>query len=147
MTQSRKLKLKAWVPREYSEQYRIFAWAKLHESRHPELKLLHASMNGAAMKSPQQAMTAKQAGMKNGVPDICLPVPTDRNDAADKFPFTCPGLYIELKRADGKGKVSLEQQWWLDQLNAQGYKAVVCHGADAAIKVIADYLGMTEDGR
>ena len=39
-----------------------------------------------------------------------------------------------------KGVVSKEQQDWIDELNKQGYLAVVCYGFDSAVCVIAEYL-------
>jgi len=48
------------------------------------------------------------------------------------------GLYIEVKAIDDRIRPS--QQEWIDKLAAQGYKAVVCFGAEDAIEVIADYI-------
>jgi hypothetical protein len=61
---------------------------------------------------------------------MCLPVPAGRHH----------GLYIELK-AQG-GRVSDEQKEWIAALRAQGYRAEVCVGADAAWGVICEYLGI-----
>ena len=49
------------------------------------------------------------------------------------------GLYIEMKRKKG-GKESSEQKEWREYLISQGYKAVVCKGADEAIAAIKEYL-------
>ncbi len=49
------------------------------------------------------------------------------------------GLYIELKRQKG-GTVSETQKSWITALAEQGYKAVVCRGADEAIGTIKEYL-------
>ena len=67
--------------------------------------------------------------MKPGVPDLCLPVARGGYH----------GLYIELKRAVG-GILSDEQKWWIDELKSQGYAAIVCHGAEEAIRTIKEYL-------
>lgn len=114
------------VPTEYEEQRDIFLWS--NASNKKELKLLHASLNGVRL-TIGQSMKAKRSGMKKGVPDLFLPIP--RHDYH--------GLFIELKRAKG-GTVSKEQKQWLNDLNEQGYLAVVCKGADEAIKTITDYL-------
>ena len=62
----------------------------------------------------------KAAGLKSGVPDICLPV------ANNGF----HGLYIELKF--GKNKATKAQEEYMAMLNAQGYKTAVCYGAEEA---------------
>lgn len=49
------------------------------------------------------------------------------------------GLFIELKTV--KGKPTALQQTWLNRLNKQGYKAVVCYGFDEAKEAIKGYLG------
>ena len=68
--------------------------------------------------------------MKPGVPDLCIPV------AKKGF----HGLYIEMKKERG-GSLTQHQINWLDLLNAEGYKAVCCHGSEKAIQVIEDYFG------
>ena len=113
---------------EYQEQVIVFQWANLHLNRYPELELLHASLNGVKL-TIGQAMKAKRSGMIKGVPDISLPI--KRGEYS--------GLYIELKRIKG-GVVSKEQKRWLALLAEQGFRAVVCNGADSAIAEIKTYL-------
>ena len=67
-------------------------------------------------------------GVKAGVPDICLPVA--RNGYH--------GLYIELKA--GKNTATQNQKRWLNFLNSQGYKAVICYGWQTAKDEIVNYL-------
>lgn len=80
----------------------------------------------------------KQTGqLQKGVPDIFIPVPAGGYH----------GLWIEMKREVG-GVLSCEQRKWLDRLNADGYRAIVAKGADAAVEQIKEYLGGThEEGR
>ncbi len=111
------------------EQTCFFRWAAMESGAHPELKLLHAIPNGGK-RSKSEAGRMKAAGVKAGVPDMCLPVAREG----------CHGLYIELKRRDG-GRVSPEQASWMEALARQGYKAVLCHGWDAAREEIQRYLG------
>lgn len=118
---------------EEQEQILVFAWARLHENAWPELRLLHHIPNGGK-RTKSEAARFKRAGVKAGVPDICLPV------SRQGF----HGLYVELKAE--KGKVSDHQANWLYALQQQGYQAVVCYGADAAIGAIKEYLGITRDG-
>lgn len=115
------------APDEHAEQVVVIQWAALLEGQYPALRWLHSTQNGL-YTALSQAKRAKAAGLKRGVPDLCLPV------AAGGY----HGLWIELKTATGK--VSPEQREWLAGLTAQGYRAVVCRGADAAIKELLAYL-------
>ena len=94
----------------------------------PELNLLYHIPN-EGKRSVKTGARMKAEGLKKGVPDVCLPVARGG----------CHGLYIELKRQRG-GTVSELQKEWITALTEQGYKAVVCRGADEAIKVIKEYL-------
>jgi len=96
--------------------------------QHPELGLLHASLNGARV-SWKTAKKQKQEGMKAGVPDLELPVP--------RYPFH--GLYIEMKRLTG-GTVASEQRQWIDLLRLQGYRCEICCGYKEALAVLTEYI-------
>jgi len=113
---------------ENQEQALLFEWSALMEHKHPELKLLFAIPNGG-YRPPKTAAILKATGVKSGVPDICLPVPRGEHHS----------LYIELKRRKG-GSLSVNQRKWLKALNEQGHKAVVCKGADEAMRTIVRYL-------
>lgn len=113
---------------ENQEQAALFEWASMSEGRHPELKLLHSIPNGG-YRPPRTAAILKATGVKAGVPDICLPV------ARGGF----YGLYIEMKREKG-GSLSASQRVWLNRLDKQGYRAVVCKGFEAARAEILNYL-------
>lgn len=67
----------------------------------------------------------KRLGLKRGVPDILIFDPPP-NDAAI-------GVAIEMKRRKG-GATSKEQREWLEKLDARGWAAFVCLGADQAIE-------------
>ena len=99
------------VPLEDAEQRIIFQWAAMETAAHPELGLLYAIPNGGKR-------AIKTAVARNGY----------------------HGLYIELKRQKG-GTVSETQKSWITALAGQGYKAVVCKGAEEAIGTIKNYLG------
>jgi hypothetical protein len=120
---------------EHGHQAAIFCWAQ--QSGIEELKWLFAVPNGfygtAAQKSKMKA-----EGLRPGVPDIWLPVPMrfmDDNGVRNNY---C-GLVIELKV--GKNKPSTEQQEWIDYLNDNGYRAIVCYGWESARDTILMYLG------
>lgn len=116
------------VPLEDTEQRIIFQWAAMETAACPELGLLYAIPNGGK-RAIKTAIALKAQGVKSGVPDMCLPVSRGGYH----------GLYIELKRQKG-GTVSETQKSWITALAEQGYKAVVCRGAEEAIKVIKEYL-------
>ena len=116
------------VPLEDAEQRIIFRWAAMETAAHPELGLLYAIPNGGK-RAIKTAIALKAQGVKSGVPDMCLPVARGGYH----------GLYIELKRQKG-GVVSETQKSWITALAEQGYKAVVCRGADEAIRTIKEYL-------
>lgn len=72
----------------------------------------------------------KAEGMQPGFPDMLI---FDAPPADDAF----IGVAIEMKRADGKGKVTELQQDWLIALAARGWKTKVCHGAVDAMRFLA----------
>ncbi|RJX19015.1 MAG: VRR-NUC domain-containing protein [Desulforudis sp.] len=113
---------------EHREQRALMAWAGWHEYGRPELRLLFAIPNGGH-RHPAVAGKLKAEGVKAGVPDLCLPVPKNGYH----------GLFIEMKAPDGRATPS--QKAWQRLLTAYGYRAEVCHGFEAARKVIEDYLG------
>ena len=115
---------------EYEDQVAIFEWAAGMEFTWPCLKLLFGSLMGAKLP-PKYLNKYKKAGMKTGKPDINLPVPMGGY---------C-GLWIELKRIDGKPpKKGSEQDIMLKNLAIVGNAVYACKGSAAAIRIIDDYL-------
>lgn len=112
---------------EHQHAKKVAQWAKIHACKYPELELLYAIPNGG-QRHIAVAAKLKAEGVKRGVPDYCLPVARGRYN----------GLYLELK-APG-GRVTVEQNWWIDKLEDQGYAAGVCYGADEAIRILETYL-------
>lgn len=115
------------IPYEEEEQTELFSWAAAQESVHPELRLMFHIPNGGK-RGKAEAARFKAAGVKAGVPDICLPVARRGFHA----------LYIELKAMDGRP--SLEQNEWMIALLKQGNYAQTCYGFDSAIRLILWYL-------
>jgi hypothetical protein len=72
----------------------------------------------------------KAEGVKKGVPDLFLPL------AKNGF----NGLFIEMK-VEG-GRASKEQTEWIEKLNANGYRAVICVGYKSAIEELKNYAGI-----
>lgn len=115
------------IQHEAQIQTMLFQWAKLHEYLYPELRLLYHCPNGGS-RDAVECYHLKQQGVRAGVPDLILPV------ARGQY----YGLYLEVK-AEG-GRLQDSQKQWLDELNRQGYKAIVCYGFDEAKTAIEEYL-------
>ena len=118
------------VPTEAQEQKALFEWARYSRSKYPALSLMYHIPN-EAKRTPWGGREQVDMGLRKGVPDICLPVPSRQYTA----------LYIEMKRRKG-GRVSEEQRGWLAALNRVGCKAVVCRGWEEARDEIMQYLRM-----
>ena len=112
---------------EESEQIALINWCNLNICKYPQLELIYHVPNGGK-RNKTEAKRLKYAGVKKGVPDLCLPVSNNKYN----------GLYIEMKY--GKNKATKEQKEWIDKLNKQGYLAVVCNGFDEAKETIETYL-------
>lgn len=119
-------------PLEAVEQAELVSW---YDSTYSAMKgLLFMIPNGTHLAgSPKQraiqAGRLKAQGQRNGVPDLFLPVAASGHH----------GLFIEMKRRKG-GQVSPKQVKWCEYLNAAGYRAVICKGADEAKEAIKCYL-------
>ena len=115
------------VPSETQEQIALFEWADLQCNRYPELRLMfHVPNEGK--RSVVLGRQMKRMGLKQGVPDVILPVPKGRYH----------GLAIEMKSL--KGRPTGLQLNWIENLRAVGWRAEVCHGCMEAIEVIRAYL-------
>jgi len=127
---------------EHHLQVALFNWARFHEEKYPILGLLFAIPNGGH-RHITVAKKMKAEGVKAGVPDICLPVPTMR--PKDEFGelFMIPGLFIEMKY--GSNKPTKNQKRWLKSLEEQGYKTAVCYSDQEAKELIVNYLGLPLD--
>jgi hypothetical protein len=118
---------------EHDEQAALIRWAKVQTPRLPALRLLFAVPNGG-QRHAATAARLKAEGVRPGVPDVCLPVPSG--------PYH--GLFIELKRPKRPGKPAGrptdEQLWWLGELQAVGYCCGLAYGWDEARALIEAYL-------
>lgn len=109
------------------EQVAFIQWATLQQGVYPELRWLFHIPNGG-YRSKATAARLKAAGVKAGVPDLCLPVPKG----------TYHGLYIEMKY--GKNKPTTTQKEWLEHLSGVGYCTAVCYSCEEAIAEIKKYI-------
>lgn len=112
---------------EEQEQIVVMHWAEMFAAGRPELELLFHIPNGGK-RSKSEAARFKAAGVCPGIPDLFLPVARGGYH----------GLWIEMKAKDGR--VSPAQRDMMGRLSAQGYRCVVCFGADEAIAQITEYL-------
>lgn len=127
---------------EDDEQEALFIWARKWEGRIPVLRLLHmipngartpSSYNQAGKRTSKEGAKLVRMGLKRGVPDVSLPVPTG----------IFHGCYVELKRRiQSKSTTSDEQKTWIADLRANGYRAEIVYGWEQARDVILDYLGV-----
>ena len=117
-------------PLESEEQQTVFEWARWNEKRYPDLaRLLHIPNGG--LRNVVVAAQLKAQGTRKGFPDIMLPTSRHGYHA----------LVIELKRQKGaKPSIEPEQKEWIAYLDAQGWCAVVCYGAEEAIEKLEWYL-------
>ena len=117
-------KTKPPVYKERHEQRMFVKWFYLqyHSQK------LAAFVNGFK-RTPLQSQLLIYDGMLPGIPDIVILAPRGQYGA----------LFIEMKRSKG-GIVSEAQEAVIAHLNANGYKACVCEGFDAARKVTTEYM-------
>lgn len=124
------MRREVYQPTEEQEQVAVFQWAELMMNRYPDLRwLIHIPNGGYRAKS--EAVRFKRAGVKKGVSDLFLPV------ARNGF----HGIWIEMKRKHG-GRLSADQKDWLEGMREEGYKAVRADGAEEAIAILEEYLGI-----
>ena len=118
---------------ETQHQATVIKWSQQPavRSRWPELKLLYHIKNETKEGAKQVAID-KALGVKRGVPDLHLPVPRGRYHS----------LYIEMKNETGRP--TRDQDWWGEQLTAQGNMCEVCHGWKDAVRVLEWYLNLSK---
>lgn len=123
-------------PTEHEEQKALLQWAEMHLQ--PELRPLLFAIPNGGLRTPRNAKTLKQEGVKRGVPDLFFAYPHGGFH----------GLFIEMKRRDPNfSKVSKEQEEMIIRLEAQGFCAVVCYGCLSAINEIQRYLSWKDNNQ
>jgi hypothetical protein len=109
---------------ETKEQEALIARAQYHPITR---ELLYAIPNDG-IRTLIQGAKFKRRGLRPGMPDICLPYPSNGYHA----------LYIELKT--DKGKPTKEQLECIAKLNHYGNHAVIAYGWEEAWEIITNYL-------
>ena len=92
------MKVKTEKISEAHHQTMVFKWSRQPEIRAqwPELALLFHVPNGGT-RDAVEGRHLKQQGVKRGVPDLCLPVPSGRYH----------GLFLELKTSTCRAMAEL----------------------------------------
>jgi hypothetical protein len=112
---------------EDKEQTKLAVWL---DKNH----ILYFAIANGGSRHVLEAMKLKRTGVKSGVPDICVPVPSG----------IFHGLYIEMKRIQG-GVLSANQKDWIEKLRSNGYCAEVAYGFEDAKSVVRRYFDMHND--
>ena len=115
--------------KEEIEQVTLFRWASYAQTQYEELKLMYHVPN-EGKRSAVTGARMKQAGLKSGVPDVCLPT------AHGGY----IGLYIEMKVKPNKPTENQKQ--WLRALREAGHFTAVCYTWEEAKNLIEEYLGL-----
>lgn len=110
------------VPSEEAEQVVLVQWLDMIGLKYSAIP------NSTYTTSWKVKNRNTRMGVRAGVPDLLIALPGTGT------------LWIELKRVKG-GVVSQYQKEWLAILNdCPGTQAFVCKGAEAAIKVISQFI-------
>ena len=112
------------TPKEEKEQEILFEWCN-----EKGIPMIHIPNERKC--SVVQGAKLKRQGVRSGFPDNLIPIAKNGYH----------GLFIELKRAKKVlSKKSPEQREWIKYLNAAGYKAVFCYGAEEAKRAVLEYI-------
>lgn len=118
---------------EHGEQVVLFRWLDLLTPHWPELVAATYAVPNGGLRSKATAGKLKAEGVRAGIPDICVPVPSQR----------WASLRIELK-ATKSGVLTSSQRQRIPALTALGNLVTVCHGWEAAAREIVGYLWPSE---
>ena len=117
---------------ELTEQQAVMEWAERSSGKYPCLDMLYHIPN-EGKRTIVNGANLRKAGLKKGVPDLCLPV------ARGGYHH----LYIEMKK-DKRCKPTADQIKWVYALKAEGSYARVCYSFEEAIGTIEWYLNLKE---
>ena len=128
----KKAKRKKPVQREEQEQIALIDWARLYRYRGlPLTTWLYAIPNGGK-RDARTAARLKAAGVRAGVSDVHLPIRTSRYTS----------LWFELKATPPhNAPATKDQREWVELMRAEGARAEIVLGWEAAKALIVEYLG------
>ena len=127
-------------PSEHQEQSAVIEWWFKACGTYglPPIVLMsipNAQILMGSARHPERVMQyLRKEGFRVGAPDLFLAVPY-----VGGIENRIHGLFIEMKRAKG-GTQSVEQINFGVVLQEQGYRYELCHGAEAAIECIKEYM-------
>ena len=99
----------------------------------PVLKAIYAVPNGGH-RDVRTAVKLKREGVKSGVWDVCVPIPSRKMGA--------PGMYIEFKA--GKNGLTDNQKAFQNLLEPLGFHFVVAYNPNYAESKLKDYLDIPQ---
>lgn len=113
------------IPTEHQEHFALMSWVRTQPRIHDVL--IHIPNEGK--RDPRLGNKLKRMGMRAGVFDFFIPIPTSLYH----------GLWIELKRRKGS-KISKEQMEWSHKMKSLQYCACFAYGWEEARELILLYL-------
>ena len=113
--------------KEDSELIKFFDWVRLNEKFDPRFETIYHIANERRI-SQHHGKILKQKGVKAGIPDVHVPIPSGMY----------PGLFLEFKVAPNN--LSVEQKRVIKGLLRVGYLCLVVWSAEEAISVVTEYL-------
>lgn len=131
---------RAKMPSEYQVQSSFVEYVR-HKYPHLSKSLIHIPNEGK--RSLREGARQKALGLTRGVSDLLLAVPMQfyltLEDGTGATPIWRHGLWIEMK--SGKGKLTKEQEEFLDLMATNGYRTAVARSFEEAVKIFEDYVG------
>jgi len=112
---------------EDSELINFFDWVRVQEKFDNRLSVIYHVAN-ERKTSQRQGRIFKQKGVRSGVPDVCVPIPSGMY----------PGLYIEFKIKPNT--LSDNQRKFIQTLISIGYLVTIAWSAKEAIQIVREYL-------
>lgn len=129
---------------EDAEQIAFIDWCDHQAGKWPELADRYSIGNGAFFGGTDGRVFAyvkkmKAMGQNPGVPDVCIPAPKGIYHSL-YLEFKKPGVMGKRGKAIGMGKVSPEQQGFIDRLRARGFRCEVVYSSTQAIQITREYF-------
>ena len=112
---------------ESNEQIAAMDWLR---AQHPMVAECTMHIGNGRKSSYYAGYIMKRMGVLKGASDLFIAWPNR----------TYHGLFIEMKSQTGRP--TPEQKAFIERMNAHGYLAQVCYGAEEAINAIKDYLAL-----
>jgi len=107
-----------WTDEEFIIQRGFIRWFGY---AHPRVVIFHIPNEGK--RSKIYGAKLKAAGLKPGMPDLCIPRWS---------------LWIEVK--SGRGKLSPDQEQAIAELRADGQAVYICHSIDDCMAAVEQHL-------